>query len=93
MRLRAITNDEGNKPLRIVRHSSGSLVTWRRAQTVLMSAQGMDVTGLRLPTGDVRAQACHDRYRRGAGPATVSAFTAPRCPIGCGGPCVVSFAV
>lgn len=29
--------------LRIVRRSSGSVVTWRRAQMVLLSAQGMDV--------------------------------------------------
>ena len=29
--------------LRIVRRSTGSVVTWRRAQMVLLSAQGMDV--------------------------------------------------
>src|SRR5581483_4586548 len=34
---------EGNRLLRIVRRSSGSVVTWRRAQMVLLSAQGMDV--------------------------------------------------
>ena len=28
--------------LRIVRRSSGSVVTWRRAQMILLSAQGMD---------------------------------------------------
>jgi transposase len=38
-----ITNDEGNRLLRIVRRSSGSVVTWRRAQMVLLSAQHMDV--------------------------------------------------
>jgi transposase len=43
VQVRAITNDEGNKLLRIVRRSSGSVVTWRRAQMVLLSAQGMDV--------------------------------------------------
>ncbi len=42
VRVRAITNDEGNRLLRIVRRSSGSVVTWRRAQMVLLSAQGMD---------------------------------------------------
>jgi transposase len=42
--VRAITNDEGNRLLRIVRRSSGSVVTWRRAQMVLLSAQGMDAT-------------------------------------------------
>ena len=43
IRVREITNEEGNRLLRIVRRSSGSVVTWRRAQTVLLSAQGMDV--------------------------------------------------
>ena len=43
VRVRAITNEEGNRLLRIVRRSSGSVVTWRRAQMVLLSAQGMDV--------------------------------------------------
>jgi transposase len=43
VQLRAIDSDEGNKLLRIVRRSSGSVVTWRRAQMVLLSAQGMDV--------------------------------------------------
>jgi transposase len=43
VQVRAIGNDEGNKLLRIVRRSSGSVVTWRRAQMVLLSAQGMDV--------------------------------------------------
>lgn len=39
--LRPITNEEGNRLLRIVRRTSGSVVTWRRAQIVLLSAQGM----------------------------------------------------
>ena len=43
VQVREITNDEGNRLLRIVRRSSGSVVTWRRAQMVLLSAQGMDV--------------------------------------------------
>lgn len=42
VRVRAITNEEGSRLLRIVRRSSGSVVTWRRAQMVLLSAQGMD---------------------------------------------------
>ncbi|MCO5313473.1 MAG: IS630 family transposase [Microthrixaceae bacterium] len=41
--VREVDNDEGNRLLRIVRRSSGSVVTWRRAQMVLLSAQGMDV--------------------------------------------------
>src|SRR5437764_2387905 len=44
VQVRSISNDEGNRLLRIVRRSSGSVVTWRRAQMVLLSAQGMDVT-------------------------------------------------
>ena len=43
VQVRAIENDEGNRLLRIVRRGSGSVVTWRRAQMVLLSAQGMDV--------------------------------------------------
>ena len=43
VRIRELDNDEGNRLLRIVRRSSGSVVTWRRAQMVLLSAQGMDV--------------------------------------------------
>lgn len=42
VQVRTISNDEGKKLLRIVRRSSGSIVTWRRAQMVLLSAQGMD---------------------------------------------------
>jgi transposase len=39
--LRSNTSEEGNRLLRLVRRSSGSVVTWRRAQIVLLSAQGM----------------------------------------------------
>jgi transposase len=46
VQVREISNDEGNRLLRIVRRSSGSVVTWRRAQMVLLSAQGMDATGI-----------------------------------------------
>ena len=41
--MREISADEGGRLLRLVRRSSGSVVTWRRAQIVLWSAQGMDV--------------------------------------------------
>jgi hypothetical protein len=41
--LRLITDYEGNRLLRIVRRSSGSVVTWRRAQMVLLAAQAMPV--------------------------------------------------
>lgn len=43
VRVREIANEEGNRLLRIVRRSSGSVVTWSRAQMVLLSAQAMDV--------------------------------------------------
>jgi transposase len=43
IKVRELVGDEGNRLLRIVRRSSGSVVTWRRAQMVLLSAQGMDV--------------------------------------------------
>src|SRR3954454_22856807 len=46
VQVREISNDEGNRQLRIVRRSSGSVVTWRRAQMVLLSAQGMDPAGI-----------------------------------------------
>ena len=42
--LRGITNEEGNRLLRIIRRGSGSVVTWRRAQIVLLAAQGMPAT-------------------------------------------------
>jgi transposase len=46
----SISNDEGNRLLRIVRRTSGSVVTWRRAQMVLLSAQGMDAAGIAAVT-------------------------------------------
>ena len=46
LRVREVSNEEGNWLLRIVRRSSGSVVTWRRAQMVLLSVQGMDVAGI-----------------------------------------------
>ena len=43
VQVRSISNDEGNRLLRIVRRGTGSVVTWRRAQMVLLSAQHMPV--------------------------------------------------
>jgi transposase len=43
VRVRDLTNVEGNKLLSIIRRGSGSVVRWRRAQIVLWSAQAMDV--------------------------------------------------
>ncbi len=41
--VREIDDDEGQRLLRIIRRGTGSVVTWRRAQLVLLSAQGMPV--------------------------------------------------
>jgi len=46
VRVREIDDDEGRRLVRIVRRDSGSVVTWRRAQMVLLSAQGMDVAAI-----------------------------------------------
>ncbi|MFC9841732.1 IS630 family transposase [Rhodococcus sp. NPDC127530] len=43
VRVREIDDDEGKRLLRIVRRGTGSVVTWRRAQMILLSAQGMPV--------------------------------------------------
>ena len=39
-------DDEGRRLVRIVRRGTGSVVTWRRAQMVPLSAQGMDAAGI-----------------------------------------------
>jgi transposase len=46
VRVREIDDDEGRRLVRIVRRDSGPVVTWRRAQMVLLPAQGMDVAGI-----------------------------------------------
>jgi transposase len=46
LRVREIDDDEGKRLVRIVRRGSGSVVTWRRAQMVLLSAQGMTVAAI-----------------------------------------------
>ena len=46
VRVREIDDDEGRRLVRIVRRDSGSVVTWRRAQMVLLPAQGMGVAGI-----------------------------------------------
>ncbi|MEU4088473.1 IS630 family transposase [Streptomyces aureus] len=43
VRVGEIDDDEGRRLLRIVRRGTGSVVTWRRAQMVLLSAQRMPV--------------------------------------------------
>jgi hypothetical protein len=39
LRVREIDDDEGRRLVGIVRRGTGSVVTWRRAQMVLLSAQ------------------------------------------------------
>ena len=46
LRVREIDDDEGQRLVRIIRRGSGSVVTWRRAQMMLLSAQGMDVAAI-----------------------------------------------
>jgi transposase len=46
LRVREIDDDEGRRLVRIIRRGSGSVVTWRRAQMVLLSGQGMDVPAI-----------------------------------------------
>ncbi|MFF9041425.1 IS630 family transposase [Streptomyces sp. NPDC014892] len=41
--VREIDDDEGRRLVRILRRGTGSVVTWRRAQMILRSAQGMPV--------------------------------------------------
>ncbi|WSF47219.1 hypothetical protein OHB22_48230 [Streptomyces canus] len=43
VRVQEINDREGQRLLRIVRRGTGWVVTWRRAQTVLLSAQSVDV--------------------------------------------------
>jgi hypothetical protein len=44
--VRGVDDEEGRRLVRIIRRGSGSVVTWRRAQRVLLSAQGMDVPAI-----------------------------------------------
>jgi len=39
-------DDDGRRLARILHRGTGSVVTWRRAQMVLLSAQGMDATAI-----------------------------------------------
>jgi transposase len=46
LRVREIDDDESRRLVRTVRRGTGSVVTWRRAQMVLLSAQGMDAAAI-----------------------------------------------
>ena len=64
LRVREIDDDEGQRLVRIVRRGSGPVVTWRRAQMVLLPAQGMDAAGIAKvaftsETGSVRSLMRH----------------------------------
>jgi transposase len=43
LRVREIDDDEGRRLVQIIRWGSGSVVSWRRAQMVLLSVPDMDV--------------------------------------------------
>jgi transposase len=63
VRVREISDDEGDHLKRIVRRGSGSVVTWRRAQMVSWPAQGMTVTqiaGLAFTSEDRVRDVLHD---------------------------------
>jgi hypothetical protein len=53
--VREIDDDEGQRLVRIIRRGAGSVVTWRRAQMVLLSAQGMNT-----PPGATTGSSCLD---------------------------------
>ena len=66
--LRPITNEEGNRLLRIIRRSSGSVVTWRRAQIVLLAAQQMPaarIAGVVFSDPDTVREVIHNFNRDG----------------------------
>jgi hypothetical protein len=65
LRVREIDDDEGPRLVQIVRRGSGSVVTWRRAQMVLLSAQGMDVRANRCIRGTRAAAGRSSRWRSG----------------------------
>jgi transposase len=46
LRVRETGDDEGRRLVRVIRRGSGPVVTWRRAQMVLLPAQGMDAPAI-----------------------------------------------
>src|ERR687893_2430174 len=68
VQVRPIGNEEGNRLLRIVRRGTGSVVTWRRAQIVLLSAQGMSpprISGVVFTDPDTVREEIHNFNRDG----------------------------
>jgi hypothetical protein len=45
LRVREVSNDQGNR-LVVGRAALVGVVTWRRAQMILLSVQGLDVAGI-----------------------------------------------
>jgi hypothetical protein len=68
IRVREISKEEGQRLPRIVCRSSGSVVTWRRAQMVLLSAQGMDVARIAKVTSADRVRALLHNFNHDAFP-------------------------
>src|SRR2546425_541744 len=66
--LREISNEEGNRLLGMIRRSSGSIVTWRRAQMVLLAAQRMPpakIAGVVFSDPDTVREVIHNFNRDG----------------------------
>jgi hypothetical protein len=73
VRVREIDDDEGRRLVQIVRRDSWSVVTWRRAQIVLLSAQVMDVAAIAkvVFTSEDRARdVIHNFNADGSAPCT-----------------------
>jgi hypothetical protein len=65
VRVRELSNEEGSRLVRIVRRDSGSVVTWRRAQIVLLPDWVCDV----IHNFDAHGfDSPYPRYRRGRPP-------------------------
>jgi len=77
LRVREIDDDEGRRLLRIVRRDSGPVVTWRRAQMVLLPAQGMDVPAIAgvAFTSEDRVRDVIRNFKRGRVQLAVSAVS------------------
>jgi hypothetical protein len=90
--VREIDDDEGRRLVRFIRRGSGSVVTWRRAQMVLLSAQGMDATAIAKvaftsedPVRDVISNFDADGFGRSTRSTSAAARRSP--PWASGGRC------
>lgn len=80
--VRTISNEEGQRLLRMVRRTSGSIVAWRRAQMVLLSAQGMDTVGIAKVTftSDDRVRDVIHNFNRDGFDSVVPRYAGGRPP-------------